>query len=99
MCLTLSPCPPPMSWTQPDDNSPRPESVCLGDNAVDADDDGVRRSHGGGSCEDDEEGHLVYHVGLVMKERCMWHRGFVFALFCPSHCFDCFKQGHMKVPA
>lgn len=63
--------------TQPDDNSLQLESAFLGDNAVNADDDGVRRSHKGKSCEDDEEGHLVYHIGLVMKERCNRHRPFV----------------------
>ncbi|CAF97245.1 unnamed protein product, partial [Tetraodon nigroviridis] len=29
----------------------------------------ARKSSKERSCEDDEEGHLVYHVGLVMKER------------------------------
>ncbi|TMS14300.1 Dual specificity protein kinase CLK4 [Larimichthys crocea] len=53
-----------------DDNSPPLESAFLGDNAVNAGgDDGVKRSHKGKSCEDDEEGHLVYHTGFVMKER------------------------------
>ncbi|KAM7397631.1 hypothetical protein PAMA_005779 [Pampus argenteus] len=34
------------------------------------DDNGVQESHRGNVCEeDDEEGHLVYHVGFVMKER------------------------------
>uniref|UniRef100_A0A8C4H8X7 dual-specificity kinase n=1 Tax=Dicentrarchus labrax TaxID=13489 RepID=A0A8C4H8X7_DICLA len=54
--------------TKPDDIALQLESAFLGDNAVNAD-DGVNRSHRGKSCEDDEEGHLVYHIGLVMKER------------------------------
>ncbi|XP_040006941.1 dual specificity protein kinase CLK4-like [Xiphias gladius] len=54
----------------PEDDSLRLESALLGDSAVSADDDGVKRSRKGESVEDDEEeGHLVYHVGLVMKER------------------------------
>ncbi|XP_044079415.1 dual specificity protein kinase CLK4-like isoform X2 [Siniperca chuatsi] len=53
----------------PDDNLLQLESAFLGDKAVNADDDGVKKSHKGKSCEDDEEGHLVYHIGLVMKER------------------------------
>ncbi|XP_035522372.1 dual specificity protein kinase CLK4-like isoform X2 [Morone saxatilis] len=52
----------------PDDIALQLESAFLGDNAVNVD-DGVNRSHRGKSCEDDEEGHLVYHIGLVMKER------------------------------
>ncbi|KAG8008505.1 Dual specificity protein kinase CLK4 [Nibea albiflora] len=53
-----------------DDNSPPLESAFLGDNAVNAGgDDGAERSHEGKSCEDDEEGHLIYHTGFVMKER------------------------------
>ncbi|KAM8741758.1 dual specificity protein kinase CLK4-like isoform 1-T2 [Acanthopagrus schlegelii] len=40
-----------------------------GDNAVSAEDDGAQRSQRGTSCEDDEDGHLVYHIGLLMKER------------------------------
>ncbi|KAM3869121.1 dual specificity protein kinase CLK4b [Diretmus argenteus] len=40
-------------------------------NDDDDDDDGVQRSHRGKrkSCEDDKDGHLVYHTGLVLKER------------------------------
>ncbi|XP_056253011.1 dual specificity protein kinase CLK4-like isoform X2 [Seriola aureovittata] len=53
----------------PVDNSLHLESASLGDSAVGAGDDEVKKSHKGGSCEDDEEGHLVYDVGLVMKER------------------------------
>ncbi|XP_070699682.1 dual specificity protein kinase CLK1-like isoform X2 [Pempheris klunzingeri] len=64
-----SPCTPPGSAASPDDNSPQRESAFQGDRAVNAADDGVKRSHRGKSCEDDEEGHLVYHVGLVMKHR------------------------------
>ncbi|TWW75229.1 Dual specificity protein kinase CLK4 [Takifugu flavidus] len=52
-----------------DDSSPWPALGCPGDNAVNAQDDRVRKSSEGKSCEDEEEGHLVYHVGLVMKER------------------------------
>ncbi|KAM6912102.1 dual specificity protein kinase CLK2-like [Lycodopsis pacificus] len=44
----------------PDDNS-------LDDD--DDDDDGGKKSHEGESCDEDEEGHLVYHVGLLMKGR------------------------------
>lgn len=40
-------------------------------NAVSGDEDGVKKSAGGNSCEDDEEGHLIYHIGLLMKGRCM----------------------------
>ncbi|KAM9348557.1 dual specificity protein kinase CLK4-like [Symphorus nematophorus] len=59
----------PETADSPDDNSPQFESAFLGDNAVNADDDEVKKSHKGQSCEDDEEGHLVYHIGLVLKER------------------------------
>ncbi|XP_047462130.1 dual specificity protein kinase CLK4-like isoform X2 [Mugil cephalus] len=54
-----------------DDTSLRPEPAPPGDNAVSAaaEDDGVKKSREGETCEDDEEGHLLYHVGLVMKER------------------------------
>ncbi|XP_040908398.1 dual specificity protein kinase CLK4-like isoform X2 [Toxotes jaculatrix] len=52
----------PETANTPEDNSLRLESAFPGD-------DGVKKSHKGKSCEDDEEGHLVYHVGLVMKER------------------------------
>ncbi|XP_049448060.1 dual specificity protein kinase CLK4-like [Epinephelus fuscoguttatus] len=51
-----------------DDNSLQLESPFLDDNAVSADDDGVKKSHEGRDY-DDKEGHLVYHVGLVMKGR------------------------------
>uniref|UniRef100_A0A4W6FM94 dual-specificity kinase n=1 Tax=Lates calcarifer TaxID=8187 RepID=A0A4W6FM94_LATCA len=54
---------------QPEDDSLRLKSASLGESAVTADDDGVKRSHKGESCENDEEGHLVYHIGLVMNER------------------------------
>lgn len=57
--------------TQADDNSIQLESPFLGDNAVSTDDDGVKKSHNGKSCEDDEDGHLVYHNGLVLKDRCI----------------------------
>ncbi|XP_023011032.3 dual specificity protein kinase CLK4-like [Maylandia zebra] len=39
------------------------------DNAGSANDDEVEEGQRGKSCEDDEEGHLAYHIGLVMKER------------------------------
>lgn len=67
--------------TQPDDNSLQLESAFLGDKAVNADDDGVQKSHKGKSCEDDEDGHLVYHIGLVLKNRCTQHLPFVFSVF------------------
>ncbi|XP_049897375.1 dual specificity protein kinase CLK4-like isoform X1 [Epinephelus moara] len=51
-----------------DDNSLQLESPFLDDNAVSADNDGVKKSREGRDY-DDEEGHLVYHVGLVMKGR------------------------------
>ncbi|XP_038550870.1 dual specificity protein kinase CLK4-like [Micropterus salmoides] len=57
------------SSKSPDDNSLQLESAFLGDKAVNADDDGVQKSHKGKSCEDDEDGHLVYHIGLVLKNR------------------------------
>lgn len=57
--------------TQPDDNLLQLETACHGDNTVNEDDNGVEESYRGKTCEDDdEEGHLVYHVGLVLKERC-----------------------------
>lgn len=57
--------------TQPDDNSLQLETACNADKAVNEDNNGVQESQRGKSCEDDdEEGHLVYHVGLVLKERC-----------------------------
>lgn len=59
-----------VSWTQADDSSPWPASGCPGDNAVNAGGDRARKSSEERGCEDDEEGHLVYHVGLVMKARC-----------------------------
>ncbi|XP_041808785.1 dual specificity protein kinase CLK4-like [Chelmon rostratus] len=62
-------CTPTETGNSPVDRSPPPESPFLGDNAVNADDDGVKTSLKGKSYEDDEEGHLVYHIGLVMKER------------------------------
>ncbi|XP_042286017.1 dual specificity protein kinase CLK4-like isoform X2 [Thunnus maccoyii] len=56
--------------TQPDDNLLQLETACHGDNTVNEDDNGVEESYRGKTCEDDdEEGHLVYHVGLVLKER------------------------------
>ncbi|XP_028277187.1 dual specificity protein kinase CLK4-like isoform X2 [Parambassis ranga] len=55
----------PEIYSPPDDTSLR----LLGDNPVSASDDGVKRSQKGESGEDDEEGHLEYHVGLVMKDR------------------------------
>ncbi|XP_060942295.1 dual specificity protein kinase CLK4-like [Limanda limanda] len=46
------------------------ESASLGDSAVSAGGDGVKTSQEVPSCEEDEEeGHLVYHVGLVMNGR------------------------------
>lgn len=54
-----------LSPTQADDSSPWPASGRPGDNAVNA-----RKSSEGGRCEGDEEGHLVYQAGLVMKGRC-----------------------------
>lgn len=68
---------------QPDGNS---QLLRLLDNAVSGDDDGAKKSDGGNSCEDDEEGHLVYHVGLLMKERCMWQPAV--PLFCRGHSVD-----------
>ncbi|XP_068592694.1 dual specificity protein kinase CLK4-like isoform X2 [Cebidichthys violaceus] len=60
----------------PDDNSLRLQSAFLGDGAVNAaddddddDDDEGKESHEGESRYEDEEGHLVYHVGLLMKGR------------------------------
>eukprot|EP00064_Thunnus_orientalis_P012628 superscaffoldBa00001960_g12663 len=56
--------------TQPDDNLLQLETACHGDNTVNGDDNGVEESYRGKTCEDDdEEGHLVYHIGLVLKER------------------------------
>ncbi|XP_058484410.1 dual specificity protein kinase CLK2-like isoform X2 [Solea solea] len=60
--------------TSQEENSLRLESASLGDSGVGADDDdddggGGGRSDRAASCEDDGEGHLVYHVGLVMKDR------------------------------
>ncbi|XP_059208125.1 dual specificity protein kinase CLK4-like [Centropristis striata] len=52
----------------PDDNSLQPKSASHGDSAVNADDE-VKKNEKAKSCEEDEEGHLVYHIGLVMKER------------------------------
>uniref|UniRef100_UPI0037E899D2 dual specificity protein kinase CLK4-like n=1 Tax=Semicossyphus pulcher TaxID=241346 RepID=UPI0037E899D2 len=63
-------CTSPENDNLPDDTSSQHESAFLGDNAVSAAEDGAKRSHKAKSCEEDEEeGHLVYHVGLVMKER------------------------------
>ncbi|XP_053702642.1 dual specificity protein kinase CLK2-like isoform X1 [Synchiropus splendidus] len=39
------------------------------DKAVSDGDDGAPKSEERKSCEDDEEGHLVYHVGLLLKDR------------------------------
>ncbi|XP_069395899.1 dual specificity protein kinase CLK4-like isoform X2 [Paralichthys olivaceus] len=55
--------------TSLEDASLRLESASLGDSAVSAGGDGVEKSHKVQSREDEEEGHLVYHVGLVMKAR------------------------------
>lgn len=60
-----------VSSTQADDSSAWTASGCRGDNAVNAEEDRTKKSVEGRSCEDDEEGHLVCHVGLVLKERCM----------------------------
>ena len=58
--------------TNSDDSSLQLENACNGDSAVNEDDNGVQESHRGKSCEDDDEdGHLVDHIGLLMKERCM----------------------------
>lgn len=57
-----------VSQTQLDGNSQQLRRL---DDAVSRDEDGVKKSDGGNSCEDDEEGHLIYHIGLLMKERCM----------------------------
>ena len=67
--LALVPSPP----TQPDDPSLRLESASLADSAVSAGGHGVKKSQEVPSCEeeDEEEGHLVYHVGLVLKGRCI----------------------------
>ncbi|XP_070773708.1 dual specificity protein kinase CLK4-like [Enoplosus armatus] len=86
--------------SSPDDSSLQLESAFLGDNAVNADDDGVRskKSHKGKSCEEDEEGHLDYHIGLVMKER--------YEVVCPLgagafgkvvECIDRDKEEHVAV--
>lgn len=38
-----------------------------------SDDDEVQRSQPGGSSNyDEEEGHLIYYAGLVLKKRCTW---------------------------
>ncbi|XP_031730078.1 dual specificity protein kinase CLK4-like isoform X3 [Anarrhichthys ocellatus] len=65
-----------LETNSPDDNSLQLQSAFLGDSAVnpaedddDDDDDGGKKSHEGESCDEDEEGHLVYHVGLLMKGR------------------------------
>ncbi|XP_068187252.1 dual specificity protein kinase CLK1-like isoform X2 [Antennarius striatus] len=55
--------------SRPDDNSPPPLCAFIGDNAVNADDDGVKRSQEDRSCGNDDKNHLDYHIGLVMKER------------------------------
>lgn len=34
-------------------------------------DDGVKENDGGNGREHDADGHLIYHIGLLMKERCM----------------------------
>ncbi|XP_034746575.1 dual specificity protein kinase CLK4-like isoform X2 [Etheostoma cragini] len=52
----------------PDDNSLQLECAFPGVKAVTAD-DGVKKSVIGKSGEDNGEGHLDYHIGLVMKER------------------------------
>lgn len=56
-----------VSSSQADDSLQWPTLRRPGDNAVNAKNDGDN------SREDDEEGHLVYHVGLVMKKRCKRH--------------------------
>lgn len=69
-----SPPPPPITSTrsllrlvaQPEDSSQSESSSFSGDNPVDGGDSGLK----GNSCEEDEEGDLDYHIGLVMKERC-----------------------------
>ncbi|XP_067348635.1 dual specificity protein kinase CLK4-like isoform X1 [Channa argus] len=55
--------------TQPDDNSLHLESAFPGDCTVRIENDGARMSYKGQNIEDNEEGHLIYHIGLVMKER------------------------------
>ncbi|XP_026184245.1 dual specificity protein kinase CLK4-like [Mastacembelus armatus] len=52
--------------TQSDDNLLPLESAFHGESSVTTDDDDDQKRM---SCEDDEEGHLIYHTGLVMKER------------------------------
>ncbi|XP_075957627.1 dual specificity protein kinase CLK4-like [Anarhichas minor] len=63
-----------LETNSPDDISLQLQSAFLGDSAVNAaedddDDDGGKKSQKGESCDEDEEGHLVYHVGLLMKGR------------------------------
>ncbi|KAG7217121.1 hypothetical protein INR49_027662 [Caranx melampygus] len=55
--------------TDNSENSLRLQSTSLGDSTVSVGDDGVNKGQKGGNCEDDEEGHLVYEIGLVMNER------------------------------
>lgn len=57
-------------FDQADDSAPWPASGCPGDNAVNAEDDRKKKNSEEQSCGDDEEGHLVYRAGLVMKDRC-----------------------------
>ncbi|XP_034539026.1 dual specificity protein kinase CLK2-like isoform X2 [Notolabrus celidotus] len=52
-----------------DDNTLHCESASLGDSAVITDHDEAQNGHKAKSSEEDEEGHLVYHIGLVMKDR------------------------------
>lgn len=72
-----------VSSPQAGDSSPWLASGCPGDNAVNAQDHRARKSSEGRSCEGDEEGHLVYHVGLVMKERCTYTTPGSRPPFCP----------------
>ncbi|XP_029303466.1 dual specificity protein kinase CLK4-like [Cottoperca gobio] len=80
----------------PDDNSSlQLESALLGETA---NDDEVKTSHEGKSREEDEEGHLDYHIGLVMKAR----YEVVFTLGAGSfakvvECIDRDKEEHVAV--
>ncbi|KAM4544893.1 dual specificity protein kinase CLK1-like isoform 2-T2 [Odontesthes bonariensis] len=55
-------------YNSPGDTSLQIQSPFLLDEAVSAD-EGVNKTKEGEACEDDEEGHLNYHIGLLMKER------------------------------
>ena len=56
------------SEPQPEEKSSlQLQSAFPGDNV---DDGGEKTNQKEKSCEDDGEGHLNYHMGLVMKDRC-----------------------------